>query len=92
MLYKIASPSVAVSADAVSVSAAGDVVRSADAGATWQLVAHFQTSIGLTTDATVIANAMATLALQLAQKDALVGQVQAQVAALLASPPYTVSL
>jgi hypothetical protein len=90
MLYKIINPVLVFSDN--SINASGMIVRSEDAGATWQDVQPFETSIAKTTDADIIAGAMGALALQLAIYDASVTQVKADVAALLASPAYTVDL
>jgi len=90
MLYKIVNPVLVFSDD--SINASGMVVRSADAGETWQDVQHFETSIPKTTDAAAIAGAMAVVALQLALYDSSVTQVKLDVAALLAAPAYTVDL
>lgn len=90
MLYKIASPNLVFLED--SILASGMVVRSDDAGVTWQNVQAFETSIVKTTDPEIIAGAMAIVALQLAHYDAEIVQVRLDVAALLDSPAYTVEL
>jgi hypothetical protein len=90
MLYKIGSHSLVFSE--TEIKADGMIVRSADAGQTWQDVTHFETTMPLSQDASVIANAMGVVALQLAQYDLRVTQVKADVAALLASPAFIVDL
>ena len=90
MLYKITNPILVFSDDAINAS--GTIVRSDDAGSTWQDVQPLQTSIPKTTNAVAIAQAMGVVALQLAQYDKAVTQVKADVAALLATPAYTVTL
>jgi len=75
-----------------SIAAQGDVVKSDDDWATQQLVGHFETTLPLTQSAIVIAQAMAVLALQIAQHDAAVVSAMAQVGTLLDSPSYQVEL
>lgn len=75
-----------------SIAAQGDVIKSNDDWATHQLVGHFETSVPRTQDATVIAQAMGVLALQLAEQDAQVDSVKLAVSALLDSPSYEVEL